>query len=216
MIGMRLVCLFTMVLTFTGCSFAQRVNRYGEKVVSEVVFWDRSGSHYQDTKYSFTYDDDLILKGIKVYERNFRIDDAIKPKYEILEEFSLVNDELIRTSHESAWRNLSWTYEFDTYGNIARFVETTTYDDKSINQFVEEFDYEYNKAENRRRIFRMHNSEWYKPKGYKTFFKQDISLTSTYKYDKEEKYKKDGIDYVINDTNIDLWKFFDYHLAILS
>lgn len=214
------------VFSFSLQLFAQRVNSYGQKVISEIlIVQDFKDDEKSSTKhkYVYTYSDDLKLKGLKYYWGD-----------DLQEEFMLVNDALVRKQYSYADDGVKYKYDFDLYGNIAKITEYSYGSDGSVAKYEYNYTYEYSKEHNWWQMVGSGWTEWYKPKNSKCFYKQELAPYWEYcyingiRYDKDT-YFKDGVKYfkdevpqtnieyrreffdfdIKNDTNIDLYRIVD-------
>lgn len=209
----------TMALFFTVCSFAQRVNSYGQKVVSEILIktLEKDGSVNTAHKYVYTYTDDLKLKGIKYYWGN-----------ELKEEFILNNDILTRKQYDDLYSDVKWEYDFDIYGNIAKATEYSYGSDGSITKYEYNYTYEYSEEHKWWQLVGSGWTEWYKPKNSKCFYKQELAPHYEYQYIDDICYEK-GISQrdiknrekffnfnAKNDTNIDIYRIIDRYAIFIG
>ena len=193
--------------------FAQRVNEYGQKVISEIlIIHEYEGEELKNNtkKYIYTYSDDLKLKGLKYYWGD-----------DLQEEFTLVNDALIRKQYSYANDGVKYEYDFDLYGNIAKITEYSYGSDGSVAKYEHNYTYEYSKEHNWWQMVGSGWTEWYKPKNSKCFYKQEVAPYWEYCYIDGIRYDKGvsqkGIEYrredfnfnIKNDTNIDLYRIVD-------
>lgn len=210
---MRKVLLIPLILLIPFSLFAQRVNEYGQKVISEILIVHKyEGEELRNNtqKYVYTYSDDLKLKGLKYYWGD-----------DLQEEFTLVNDALIRKQYSYADDGVKYEYDFDLYDNIAKITEYSYGSDGSVVKYEYNYTYEYSKEHNWWQMVGSGWTEWYKPKNSKCFYKQELAPYWEYCYIDGIRYDKgvsqSGIEYrredfnfdVKNDTNIDLYRIID-------
>lgn len=234
---MRKVLLIPLILLIPFSSFAQRVNSYGQKVISEIlIIHEYEGEELRNNtkKYVYTYSDDLKLKGLKYYYSGFDAREGRIVKDKLQEEFILKDNTLTRKSHVYEYSDMKWEYDFDLYGNIAKITTYSYGSDGSVAKYEYNYTYEYSKEHNWWQMAGSGWTEWYKPKNSKCFYKQELAPYWEYcyidgiRYDKDT-YFKDGVKYfkdevpqtnieyrreffdfdIKNDTNIDLYRIVD-------
>lgn len=212
MVVMKRLAIFIFGLFLSYSIFAQKANKYGQKVISEILIEAYVDVLDPTTKYThkyvYTYSDDLSLKGLKYYGGNNKLE----------EEFILKNDVLVRKSYVYVHSDTKWEYDFDLYGNIAKTTEYSYGSDGSVVKYEEYYTYEYSKEHKWWQLIEDRWTEWYKPKNSKCYYKQDFEPCYKYcyidgiMYDKKSEHNERAIKYVRdkynmdikNDTNIDL------------
>lgn len=205
--------LIVLLFVFSNNVFAQRINEYRQKVISEIlIVHEYEGEELRNNtkKYVYTYSDDLKLKGLKYYWGN-----------DLQEEFILKDNTLTRKSHVYEYSDMKWEYDFDLYGNIAKITEYSYGSDGSVAKYEYNYTYEYSKEHNWWQMVGSGWTEWYKPKNSKCFYKQELAPYWEYCYIDGIRYDKGvsqrGIEYrrkdfnfdIKNDTNIDLYRIVD-------
>ncbi len=216
--------LIALVFIFSNNVFAQRVNEYGQKVISEIlIVHEYEGEELRNNtkKYVYTYSDDLKLKGLKYYWSGFDAREGRIVKDKLQEEFMLKDNTLTRKSHVYEYSDMKWEYDFDLYDNIAKITEYSYGSDGSVVKYEYNYTYEYSKEHNWWQMVGSGWTEWYKPKNSKCFYKQELAPYWEYCYIDGIRYDKgvsqSGIEYrredfnfdVKNDTNIDLYRIID-------
>lgn len=216
-----LFCIF-----FSLQLFAQRVNSYGQKVISEILIVHKyEGEELRNNtcKYVYTYTDDLKLKGFKYYYSGFDGREGRIVKDNLEEEFIFKDNALTRKSHDYNYSDMKWEYDFDIHDNIAKITEYRYGSDGSISKCEYNYTYEYSKEHNWWQMVGSGWTEWYKPKNSKCFYKQELAPYYEYCYIDGIRYDKGvtqrGIESVReefnldvkNDTNIDLYKIIRRH-----
>ena len=221
---MRKVLLIPLILLIPFSSFAQILNEYGQKVISEIlIVHEYEGEKLRNNtkKYVYTYLDDLKLNGLKYYYSGFDAREGRIVKDKLKEEFVLKNDVLTRKSHEYEYSDMKWKYDFDLHGNIAKITEYSYGSDDSVVKYEYNYTYEYSNEYNWWQMVGSEWTEWYKPKNSKCFYKQKLAPYWEYCYIDGIRYAKgvtqQGIEYrreyfnfdIKNDTNIDLYRIVD-------
>lgn len=216
--------LIALVFIFSNNVFAQRVNEYGQKVISEIlIVHEYEGEELRNNtkKYVYTYSDDLKLKGLKYYWSGFDAREGRIVKDKLQEEFMLKDNTLTRKSHVYEYSDMKWEFDFDLHGNIAKITEYSYGSDGSVAKYEYNYTYEYSKEHNWWQMVGSGWTEWYKPKNSKCFYKQELEPYWEYCYIDGIRYDKGvsqrGIEYrrkdfnfdIKNDTNIDLYRIVD-------
>lgn len=228
----RLIAVLCLVLSFL-CSFAQRVNEHGLKMVSEIEYLEKGRATYQ---FKFKYNDENKLTRMTVYQKWIYSDDELNRLHDMtphdrkehLEEYPIepkLYRDFIKTSEGLTVKDydfynyspLRWEVAFDCYDNICKISEFEEFEPGAIKR--EEFNIEYERdgLDNTFRLSRYSDTETSKRKGQKSWY--GTTVGTLYK----EFYHKDGfliigdgsklgkdytIDYNhINDTNMNLLYF---------
>ena len=212
------------VFSFSLQLFAQRVNSYGQKVISEIlIVHEYEGEELRNNtkKYVYTYSDDLKLKGLMYYYSGFDAREGRIVKDKLQEEFMFKDNTLTRKSHVYEYSDMKWEYDFDLYDNIAKITEYSYGSDGSVAKTEYNYTYEYSKEHNWWQMVGSGWTEWYKPKNSKCFYKQELAPYWEYCYIDGIRYNKGvsqrGMEYsredfnfnIKNDTNIDLYRIID-------
>lgn len=221
---MRKVLLIPLIPLIPFSSFAQRINKCGQKVISEILIvheYEEEELRNNTKKYVYTYSDDLKLKGLKCYWSGFDVREGRIVKDKLQEEFILKDNTLTRKSHVYEYSDTEWEYDFDLYGNIAKITEYSYGSDGSVAKYEYNYTYEYSKEHNWWQMVGSGWTEWYKPKNSKCFYKQELAPYWEYcyidgiRYDKGVsqrgmEYRREDFNFDIkNDTNIDLYRIVD-------
>lgn len=221
---MRKVLSIPLILLIPFSSFAQRINKCGQKVISEIlIVHEYEGEELRNNtkKYVYTYSDNLKLKGLKYYYSGFDAREGRIVKDKLREEFMLKDNTLIRKSHDYNYSNMKWEYDFDLHGNIVKITEYSYGSDGSVAKYEYNYTYEYSKEHNWWQMVGSGWTEWYKPKNGKCFYKQELVPYWEYcyidgiRYDKGVsqraiEYRREDFNFDIkNDTNIDLYRIVD-------
>ncbi len=221
---MKKELLIVLLFVFSNNVFAQRINEYRQKVISEIlIVHEYEGEKWLNNtkKYVYTYSDDLKLKGLKYYYSGFDAREGRIVKDKLQEEFMFKDNTLTRKSHVYEYSDMKWEYDFDLYGNIAKITEYSYGSDGSVVKYEYNYTYEYSKEHNWWQMVGSGWVEWYKPKNSKCFYKQELAPYWEYCYIDGIRYDKGvsqrGMEYrredfnfdVKNDTNIDLYRIID-------
>lgn len=231
----QILLFFIFVLTSL-CSFAQKVNEHGLKMVSEIEYQEEYRSCVELIK--FKYDEHNRLIRMSVYLKWIYTEAEIErmkswtpqERKEHLKEYptepKLYRD-FIKTSDGLTVKDygsynyspLRWETAFDCYGNISSISVFEEFEPGSIKRDEYQFFYERDDIDNTLRLSRHSHSETSKRKGQKSWYGTTVGTTYTEIFYKDgfltggypsnfERYSKQ-IDYAhINDTNINLLYFF--------
>jgi hypothetical protein len=231
----QILLFFIFVLTSL-CSFAQRVNEHGLKMVSEIEYQPAHCSRVELIK--FRYDDHNRLIRMSVYYKWIYTEADIEgmkswtpqERKEHLKEFptepKLYRD-FIRTSDGLTVKDygtynyspLRWETAFDCYGNISNIAVFEEFEPGAIVKNDYNFFYERDGIGNIFRLSRYNHTETSKRRGQKSWYGTTVGTTYRELFFKDgflitafpsdfEKYRE-LIDYAHeNDTNINLLPFF--------
>lgn len=231
--NIKLILLFFILALTSRCSFAQRVNEYGLKMVSEIEYQEEYRSCIELIK--FRYDEHNRLIRMSVYHKWIYTEAEIErmkswtlqERKEHLKEFptepKLYRD-FIKTSDGLAVKDygsynyspLRWETAFDCYGNINSISVFEEFEPGAIRRDVFNLEYERDDIDNTFRLSRYSHTETSKRQGQKSWYGTTVGTTYRNFYHKEGFTVADksieetySIDYEhINDTNINLLYFF--------
>lgn len=215
---MKYIILITIVTIMSVCSFAQRVNEHGLKMVSEIEYLDKGRS--VNYLFKFKYDKKDRLSRMSVYKKQLwdnEDDPFCSKEYKLYRDFIKDDDGLTVKDYGSFdYSPLRWEVAFDCYGNINSISVFEEFELGAIKRDDFNFEYERDGLDNTFRLSRYSQTETSKRKGQKSWYGTTVGtlyndvfyydgyilLNSYPKY--IERYKKQ-IDYDhINDTNINL------------
>lgn len=118
----RLIAVLCLVLSSL-CSFAQRVNEHGLKMVSEVEIFD-----WELDKIIFKYNEQNRLIGMTVY-KDWNWDKAkfnaktYTPNYKLYAEYNIKNGKMTCKRYDEEYSNPLYDFKFDEWGHIVSFKE---------------------------------------------------------------------------------------------
>ncbi|MBD5222408.1 MAG: hypothetical protein HDS70_08615 [Bacteroidales bacterium] len=138
-----------LIICFTLCSFAQRVNEHGLKMVSEVEVFD-----WELDKILLKYNEQNRLVGMTVYKDwnwNKAKYDAktYVPNYELYAEYYIKDGKMICKRYDEEYNNTLYDFKFDEWGHIVSFKEK--YLAEWHNGYVAEHEYDYSYDERMKR-----------------------------------------------------------------
>lgn len=234
--NIKQILLFFIFVLISLCSFAQRVNEYGLKMVSEIEYTTKHGASVELFKFNYDEQNRLIRMSVfrkwnHSYEQIERMKSwTAQDRKEYFEtfpkEFKLYRD-FVKTSEGLTVKDydtynyspLRWEVTFDCYGNISKIFEYEEFAPGSIKRDEYNFEYKRDGIDNTFRLSRHSHTETGKHKGEKSWFGTSVGtlfseilyhngfLTGGYQSNFES--YKEQIDYAhINDTNINLLYFF--------
>ena len=201
---MKRTFLVIVIICSTLCSFAQRLNEHGLKMVSEIEYLRdaRKGTIYN---YKFSYDDNNRLSRMTIYKDGKLFRDFVK-----------TDDGIAATDlGTDTQRPMTWEVEYDGYGNISCIVMCEEFDAGIITK--NEIKYFY-KWDDKEKAFCLNKSIWTqttKEKGQTSWHGDSVGSIETTDIKIIDGFILTGKEnYVIdynrpNDTNIDLNCFFD-------
>lgn len=184
---MRELGIIVIGLSLYLCSFAQRVNEHGLKMVSEVEVFD-----WELDKIILRYNEQNRLVGITVY-KDWNWDKAkydaktYVPKYELYAEYNIKDGKMICKRYDEGYRNPLYDFKFDEWGHIVSYKEKLL-DGWNKGEVVES-EYTYSYDERMKRYVSTYG-----------WFGEFANI-------REGKYLNFGIK---NDTNISLWWILKY------
>lgn len=229
---MKIIVVVGLLLSSL-CSFAQRVNEHGLKMVSEIEYLDSRGWIYL---LKFKYDESNKLSQMTVYHKcNYkegRLDElkkrytpseykehiaAFPIEYKLYRDFIKDDNGLTVKNYDTDDSSLRWEVAFDTYGNISRINVYEEFEPNAIKKVEFNLFYERDGIGNTFRLSRYSHTETSKRKGqtswygttcgttYREIFYYDGFLLIDGVYPKYYEKYKERIDYEhINDTNMNL------------
>lgn len=228
----RLIAVLCLVLSSL-CSFAQRVNEHGLKMVSKVEYKPRYRSCVNIIE--FKYDEKDRLTQMSVYQKWIYSDDELKrlhnmtarDRKEHLEEYPIepkLYRDFIKTSEGLTVKDygfynyspLRWEVAFDCYGNISKISVFEEFEPSAIKRDEFNFEYERDGINNTFRLSRYSQTETGKRKGQKSWYGTTVGTlyNDVFFYDGfvntvcnsgDVERIKEQIDYNhINDTNLNL------------
>lgn len=215
---------------------AQRVNKYGQKMVSQIEYFQEKRSRL----FTFIYDENDELIRMSVYhkflydekgiawlnrisrkERNEQLE-SFPMEYKLYRDFKKDDRGLVvKDYHTYNYSPLRWEVEFDTYGNICRISNFEEYSPGSIKKDEFNFYYERNDIDNTFRLCMYNHTEMGKHKGEESwsgtsigtsniniFFYDGFIMTETSSDLSRIAQYKNMIDFEHkNDTNVNLLYF---------
>ncbi len=206
----RLISGLCLVLSFL-CSFAQRVNEHGLKMVSEIEVFDLRDD--RDCSVKFEYNSKGNLIGTKCYGYNFDTE-----KFGIKNEYRLTNGRLYYKDYEEGGNVYKYDFELDWNNHITRKTETATAGQDVGSKWEWNYSYEFSPLSNEYYISKVIRREWNTNTQTKTYVFLNEACVGEYELSEGCVLNK-GKQYVIdksqiNDTNLSLLDFFIYGLRL--
>lgn len=205
---MKRISVVIIFMLIVISSFAQRVNGYGLKMVSEIEYADdndRGGVYLL----KFGYDNNDRLNRMSIYRKSARLDND---SYKLYRDYKRTATGLTQKNYdEEEWVE----YSFDIHGNLSQILVFEEFEFGGMKK--DEYNCFYVKDSSTGR-YRLNGYDWdtsRKGKGEKSWESMTFCTTPVTIYYKDgfltgNEGHLDNIDYGhINDTNMDLHSFFE-------
>lgn len=206
---MRLIILW-LLFAISLCSFAQRVNEHGLKMVSEVEIYNLPKG--VDCNLKFEYNSKGNLIGIKCYGFNHKTE-----KHGLMNEYLFSNGRLIFKDYEEDGNYYKYDFEFDWNNNITRITVTPTAGQDVGSKWEWSYSYEPNPLNNSYYLCRKVMREWNTNTQTKTFV---FTYERCWEYElRDGCVVSEGSNGLIdksraNDTNLSLLSFFENGIGV--
>lgn len=196
---MRYIILIFIFTISSLCSFAQRVNEHGLKMVSEIIYNDaKRGNTY---RIEFGYSDKDRLSAMTVF-----VDWGTKGNYELYKKAQLTDNGLTYKDYY-LFKDGRYECSFDLNGYLTSVSYYHTYDDGSIERYDYRYYYHYDKGV---KMYVLEKYEWvelYKKKHHVSWYQQSNVISNNVD-DLRDRY-----DYThANDININILPLFGYEI----
>lgn len=212
---MRIKILIISVLLIAGTinTFAQRLNKQGLKMISEIQYTEHNGNQYL-LKFKYDVDNNLcrmtIIRNKKMYRDFIKTSDGLTAK----------------DYDEYNYSPLRWEASFDCYGNISKMYVYDEFERGSIKRDEYNFFYERDENDNTFRLSSFDHTETSKRSGQKSWYGTTIGRTLRKLYQSDDAYLirennreflKCRIDFnYINDTNMGLLSIINHPCEMFS